>query len=343
MTAGSNTYPLVSVIIPVKNGGKTLGACLKAVHHSYYSHIEIIVVNDHSTDDSVETAEKHGCAVFHLKETTGANHARNMGASQAKGDILLFIDADIIVKRETILGIVETLEEDDVDAVVGIYTAKHRNESLISQYKNLWIRYSYLKSPPAIDWLFGSISGIKSEAFSKSRGFNGALLSRQGNDDIELGKRFARSKLNVVLNTDLEVEHLKRYNLCSFAVNEFNRSSGFAETAVRMRETARSLAHGFANVYPSFIISAVFSILLAAFVPLVLLTGISKWYLAGAAAFYLLLNIRFLNYLEQARGLFAMLVMIPFLFLDHLLCFAGSAAGTVRGFFKKRVPARKNF
>ncbi|MBI5020663.1 MAG: glycosyltransferase family 2 protein [Ignavibacteriales bacterium] len=330
----SDYNPLVSVIIPVKNGAATLPSCLRAVRRSYYKNFEIIVVDDHSTDGSGDVARYYKCTVIEVEDGGGANNARNKGAAQAKGDILVFVDADIVIERETMLGIVETLEEDYLDAVVGIYTAKHRHESFVSQYKNLWVRYSYIKSPPAIDWLFGSISGIKRNAFEKLGGFNVALLAKHGHDDIELGKRAAQAELNIVLNMDIEVEHLKKYTLASFIKNEFHRSMGFAALAMRFKETTQSIRKGFVNVYPEFVISTLFSFVVAAIIVLSLSGLLNKWWLIGSALFYFILNIRFLNYLEQVRGLFAMIVMIPFLFLDHLVCFVGSVIGSIKGLLK---------
>ena len=329
-------HPLVSVIIPVKNGSKTLNTCLNSIKRSYYQNFEIVVVDDHSTDNTAEIARRFNCKIVQVQNGSGANNARNIGANNASGDVYVFMDADIVIGRETMLGIIETLEEQYIDAVVGIYTAKHRHESFVSQYKNLWVRYSYIKSPPAIDWLFGSISGIKREAFEKLGGFNVKLLAKHGHDDIELGKRFARADLNIVLNMDVEVEHLKQYNLISFIKNEFHRSMGFARLAVQFRETADSFRKGFVNVYPEFVLSTLFSLFLVILVIAVLLGTPSSTYLTIAAGIYLLLNIRFLNYLEQVRGLFAMIVMVPFLFLDHVVCFIGSVVGTIQGLFKSR-------
>ncbi len=328
--------PLVSVVIPVRNGEQTLDSCLRSIRKSYYKNIEVVVVDDHSTDATAEIARRHNCTLLDAGDGTGANSARNKGARAATGGLLIFVDADIMVTRETILGIVETLEEQSVDAVVGIYTAKHRHESFVSQYKNLWVRYSYMKSLPAIDWLFGAISGIKREAFERIGGFNVSLVNQQGTEDIELGKRFSQAKMNVVLDMDIEVEHLKHYTLGSFIKNEFTRSMGFAELAVQLGETTRSVGKGFANVYPSFVISTFFSIAVLAVLVVDFLYGLSPWYSAGVAGIYLVLNIRFLNYLEQVRGLFAMFVMIPFLFIDHVVCFAGSVAGVFKGVFSKK-------
>lgn len=331
MTPDAGNGPLVSVVVPVKNGASTLDACLRAVARSYYRNVEILVVDDHSSDGTAGIARRHGCRLLTATDGHGANSARNLGAREATGQILVFMDADIIIGRETILAVVETLAEESVDAVVGIYTAKHRHESLVSQYKNLWVRYSYIKSPPAIDWLFGSISGIKKSSFERLGGFDVALLAHRGHDDIELGKRFAQARLNIVLNMDIEVEHLKHYTLGSFVRNEFHRSAGFAELAMRFGETTGSLWRGFVNVYPTFVLSTILAIFLLAIIA-GRIAGMVSTEAAGAAlVFYLLVNIRFLNYLEQVRGLFAMGVMIPFLFIDHLVCFVGGLAGTVRG------------
>jgi glycosyltransferase involved in cell wall biosynthesis len=324
--------PHVSVIIPVKNSNRTLDICLRSIQHSYYKNVEVIVVDDHSTDNCVEVAGKYDCKIIQIRDGEGANNARNIGAQNANGDIFLFIDSDISIRRETILSVVETLEDSSIDAVVGVYTARHHNENLISQYKNLWIRYSYLKSSPTIDWLFGAISGIKRDIFKKTGGFNVELLAHQGNDDIELGKRFSQAKLTIVLNLEIEVEHLKNYTLFSFIRNEFNRSIGFSKLATSLGETKKSLTKGFANIYPEFVISTVFSIVIL-FLFVAVLSGVCSYRsLMIALGLYLLLNVKFLNYLEQVRGIFAMVVMIPILFLDHVVCFFGSVVGTLKGF-----------
>jgi tellurite resistance protein TehA-like permease len=90
---------------------------------------------------------------------------------------------------------------------------------------------------------------------------------------------------------------------------------------------------GFVNVYPSFILSTLLTV-----VGIVLLAGfamgvVSPWWLAASAGLYFMMNVRFLNYLEQVRGVFAMLVMVPILFLDQVVCLLGSVAGFVRSIF----------
>lgn len=324
----------VSVIIPVKNSAPTLDGCLRSIKRSSFKNIELIVVDDHSTDNSVEIAKNYNCTVLQSVNGDGANRARNYGAQNATGDIFVFIDSDVEIRRDTIQNIVVSLINDGTDAVVGVYSARHRNENLVSQYKNLWIRFSYLKSPPAIDWLFGAVSGIKREAFEKIGGFNVELLAHKGHDDIELGKRFAQANLKIILNVDVEVEHLKHYTFWSFIKNEFHRSSGFAELAFQLGEVTRSVKKGFVNVYPVFVVSTVFAVILITMLALNFVGIISGWVFVAGFGLYLMANIRFLNYLEQVRGLFAMIAMIPLLFLDHLVCFVGSVIGVVKSLLK---------
>lgn len=84
----------VSIIIPVKNGEATLPFCLQVLSSEH----EIIVVNDHSTDDSCRIARQYATKVIDLKDKTGAAAARNAGVAASSGELLVFIDSDIIVR-----------------------------------------------------------------------------------------------------------------------------------------------------------------------------------------------------------------------------------------------------
>jgi hypothetical protein len=163
------------------------------------------------------------------------------------------------------------------------------------------------------------------------------MLTRQV-DDVDLGKRFAKANLNIELNMEIEVEHMKIYTLSSFVKNEFQRSYGFAKLATKLGEASGSLSKGFANVYPEFIISTVFSMVIVVIVAGAATRVLPWWVVASFAGAYLVLNIRFLNYLEQVRGLFAMIVMLPILFLDHLVCLAGSVFGVLASLLGGRKP-----
>src|SRR5512134_483720 len=92
----------ISVIIPVHNGGATIGKCLEAVFASRYTRFEVIVVDDRSTDNSLEIIGWYPCRVVRLEAHAGASAARNAGARQSTGNYLFFIDADCVLLENTL-------------------------------------------------------------------------------------------------------------------------------------------------------------------------------------------------------------------------------------------------
>ena len=115
--------PLVSVIIPTKNEGKIIEACLCSLREQTTKHdFEIIMVDTNSRDNTLELAEKYGVKI--VKENRpGKNKARETGSNHAAGEILCFTEADCQVPATWIDTIVKTFESHrEAAAVTGIYT-----------------------------------------------------------------------------------------------------------------------------------------------------------------------------------------------------------------------------
>ena len=85
----------VSVVIPVYNGASFLGEAIESAINQTYSPYEIIVVDDGSTDNTREVAQKYPIRYF-LRPHKGASAARNYGVVRSQGDLLAFLDADDI-------------------------------------------------------------------------------------------------------------------------------------------------------------------------------------------------------------------------------------------------------
>lgn len=98
--------PLVSIIVPVYNGEKTIERCLRSIQNQSYSNIEIIVVNDGSTDHTKRVIEKYAAADSRFryieKPNSGVSDSRNAGMKEARGEYFQFVDGDDwLVKQAT--------------------------------------------------------------------------------------------------------------------------------------------------------------------------------------------------------------------------------------------------
>ena len=319
----------ISAIIPARNSETTLPLCLQGIKTSVPPVSEIVVVSDGSTDRTGNIAREYGVKLIDLPGNHQANYCRNIGASEATGDVLLFLDSDVVLRPGALQNAVESLSDGQVEAVVGLYSARHRHPNVASQYKNLWIRYSYLKSRRSVDWIFGAIAVIRKEAFTKAGGFDRSLFTHKGGD-LELGKRMTHARPSIILNPAVEAEHLKQHTLPSLLRNDFERSQGFVQLAVKLGQFARSLTRGFVNVYPGFVYSAALSCVIV----LCLLLGIwfdaLRWIGLACAGAYLLLNLPFLMYYARHRGLAEIPAVLSLMFLDHLAC----ALGSIKGMFR---------
>ncbi|MDD6484961.1 MAG: exopolysaccharide biosynthesis polyprenyl glycosylphosphotransferase [Clostridiales bacterium] len=108
----------VSIIIPAYNCEMYIDKCLESVFAQHYPNIEVIVVNDGSTDGTGEHLEKYKDRIRLINaEHGGSSRARNIGLENARGDFILFLDADDYYEKNTIRDLVEFQEETDADII----------------------------------------------------------------------------------------------------------------------------------------------------------------------------------------------------------------------------------
>lgn len=114
--------PLVSVIIPVYNVEKYLDACLLSVAEQTYQNLEIILIDDGSTDGSGKKcdawAKKDNRFKVVHKKNEGLNYARRDGFKKSSGDYITFLDSDDLIHRDCIEIFMKALLENAADAVV---------------------------------------------------------------------------------------------------------------------------------------------------------------------------------------------------------------------------------
>lgn len=116
---------LISVIVPIYNTEKYLVECVESIRKQTYSNIEIILVDDGSTDASIEIcdefAEKDSrVRVFH-KENEGVAVARNFGIQHSNGQYVVIVDSDDVAVDKMIEVLYTQIKENDADIAVGNY------------------------------------------------------------------------------------------------------------------------------------------------------------------------------------------------------------------------------
>src|SRR5947209_8318830 len=111
--------PPLSVVIPVNNGGRDLGRCLRGLRDSSRADYELVVVDDGSTDGSAGLAEDFGARVVRNPVKLGPAAARNAGALAAEAPLIFFLDADVAVHPDTIARAMARFEADP--ALAGLF------------------------------------------------------------------------------------------------------------------------------------------------------------------------------------------------------------------------------
>jgi len=334
------TGMLISVVIPARNSAATLGDCLGAIGSSSHSEAEVIVVDDCSIDNTAAIAEAHGCRVVRSPTILGAAGARNLGARLASGPVVLFTDSDILFRQDTLQLLAEDLSDPAVAGVVGLLGPRIRHANFASQFKNLWMFYTYSRlaetraAREGVGLFFTSIAAIRKPLFEQMGGFDTNYEGASVTEDIDFGQRLYTAGHKVLLDGRLQVEHLKPYTLSGVLKTDLERSAGLTKTWLRKRLERKGRRAGdryYASVPLSFGLSVPAAWLLPAMVGASLLAT-SKTSIAAAVLTYaslLLLNAGFLRVLIRERGLAFGIQSCLFLPPDLWVSGLGAAWGIV--------------
>jgi glycosyltransferase involved in cell wall biosynthesis len=218
--------PRVSVVVPVRDGAAHLARCLDALGASDFAPFEIVVVDDASSDGSARIAEAHGARVVRLVARSGPAAARNRGARESRASVLVFVDADVEVRRDTLARLAAhfatpmdshtaalSSTSRRVAAVFGSYDDDPAERNFVSRFKNLFHHYTHQQSPRRASTFWAGCGAIRREAFIATGGFDARRYARPSVEDIELGYRLRRAGYEITLDRDAQAKHLKRWTL----------------------------------------------------------------------------------------------------------------------------------
>lgn len=217
---GSNK-PTVSVIVPAHHGGDAFRRCLSSLKGIAPPPEEVIVVADGAAEGSWQLAEGLGMQVFQINKPEGPARARNLGAHKARGDILFFTDADVIVPSDMIEKIAVVFQNDpDLAALFGSYDDTPFETNFLSQYKNLFHHYVHQTSKKEASTFWTGCGAIRREVFMQLGGFD-ERYRFPSIEDIELGYRLKKAGYKICLHKELMVKHLKHLGVWSLLKTDF--------------------------------------------------------------------------------------------------------------------------
>jgi glycosyltransferase involved in cell wall biosynthesis len=205
----------LTIIIPVYNGRAYIRQALEALADAKRPADEVLVVDDGSTDGSGELAQSLGAQVLRLPDgPRGPARARNRGAAQASGDLLLFLDADVAVHRDTLARVEAYFrEQPDIAALFGSYDAQP-SPGYVSRFKNLLHHVTHQTSVREASTFWAGCGAIRRETFLALGGFDEGYMN-PAVEDIELGMRLKQNGYRVFLAPDVQVTHLKVWTFTS--------------------------------------------------------------------------------------------------------------------------------
>ncbi len=229
----------VSVIIPVFNQSRSLVACLESVRESAFQDKEVIVVDDASTEDVRAVVEPFGFTYLRLKRNGGPARARNAGATIASGDVLLFVDADVVLNTDTIDRVARAYQDKRVNVYQGIASKIPTNEGFGPALLALkW--YFMLHGIREASFVYSHVFSIRNSTFWSVGGFNETFKPPNFGEEFELGTRLRESHA-IHVDPELQVKH-RFQGVMARARSVYHRAFGWARVFVKTRSFEKTNA-----------------------------------------------------------------------------------------------------
>jgi cellulose synthase/poly-beta-1,6-N-acetylglucosamine synthase-like glycosyltransferase len=218
--------PLLSVIVPAHQAAKVLRLSLGALEASTLARAdwELVVVDDASTDDTSFVAAEYADTVVRLGgKPHGPAYARNRGFESTRGDIIVFIDADVCVHTDTLARFVQLFEtHPDIGAALGSYDANPPAKGFISEYRNLLHHYHHQRNPGDAETFWAGCGAVRASVFVDADMYDEWAYPRPQIEDIELGHRIRAAGHRIVLRPEIQCAHLKRWTLRTMIRTDLN-------------------------------------------------------------------------------------------------------------------------
>jgi len=184
----------------------------------------LIVADDGSDDNETqEIGRKADTLVTLPAPPRGPARARNEGSGAARGSILAFVDADVLVHRDGLSRILDSFRDPSVIAVFGSYDDDPEDKGIVSRYRNLLHHWVHQRSAGDVESFWAGCGAIRADAFRSVGMFDAERYRRPEMEDVELGYRLRDAGHRIVLDPKILCKHLKAWSLGDMVRSDFTR------------------------------------------------------------------------------------------------------------------------
>ncbi|RJQ13804.1 MAG: glycosyltransferase [Nitrospiraceae bacterium] len=287
---------MISIVIPTYNAARFMPDLLDSIFRNKVDDMEVIIVDDCSKDDTVRIAKDYPVRVIELARNGGPAKARNIGVEAARGDIIFFLDSDVIVLDGTVKEVKDYFDKDpSANCVIGICATEPLNKGFVPAYMAMF-EYVHLivRQYDRVSVFAPRCGAIKKDLFIRVGGYNEGYRGADV-EDFELARRI--NKVDCII---LDPKILVRHQFANFrqALKIYSRRTVmwvhlFFREKKLDNAGPTSPGNGIAAICAFF---SFLSLFLAPFI------GPAKYLFLSLIAVYMISNLTWWNFMRKEKG-----------------------------------------
>ena len=221
----------ISLIIPVCRLDEECRQCLRSVAKCCPQPFETIIVLDGPVGGDIDGGDIQNLRIVRMPKNKGPAAARNEGAEIATGDVLFFLDADIVAQSDVCGRIAMAfLCDENLDALFGSYDDMPAHRDKVSLYRNVLHHYTHQHSWETAFTFWTGCGAVKKRSFQDAGGFD-TRYRYSSIEDIEFGYRLVDHGKKIRLVKDLQVTPFEKMVSVGYGHDRFYKKGNTLEQA----------------------------------------------------------------------------------------------------------------